>query len=67
MGKEEKYVVRLQAGQRQWLEATPRERRVAPAVLKRARVLLMADASAQGPGWSDVRIAPFERVRIDGA
>ncbi len=57
MGKEEKYVVRLQAGQREWLEATLHEGRVAPAVLKRARVLLLADASTQGPGWSDVRIA----------
>ncbi len=57
MGKEEKYVVRLHTGQRGWLQAMVREGHVAPAVLKRARVLLMADASAQGPGWSDVRIA----------
>jgi len=57
MGKEEKYVVRLQAGQREWLQAVVRERRVAPAVLKRARVLLMADTSTHGPGWSDVQIA----------
>ena len=55
MGKE-KYVVRLQAGRRKWLQATLREGRVAPAVLKRARVLLMADSSAHGPGLSDVRI-----------
>jgi transposase len=57
MGKEEKYVVRLHAGQREWLQATVRAGGVAPAALKRARVLLLADASAEGPGWSDVRIA----------
>ena len=57
MGKEEKYVVRLQAKQRGWLQATVRKGRVAPAVLNRARVLLMADAAARGPGLSDVRIA----------
>jgi transposase len=57
MGKEEKYMVRLQAGQRERLQATLREGRAAPAALKRARVLLLADASAEGPGWSDARIA----------
>jgi transposase len=57
MGKEDKYVVRLHAGQRERLQETLREGRAAPAARKRARVLLLADASAEGPGWSDARIA----------
>ena len=62
MGKEEKYVVRLNAGQREWLKGIVSKSRTSAAVLNRARVLLYADSSPHGPGWSDERIAEYLKV-----
>jgi transposase len=64
MGKEAKYVVRLEAQDREWLQAIIREECLSPSVLTRAQVLLKADASAQGPGWSDEQTAAFLQVGI---
>jgi len=64
MGKEAKYVVRLEPGQREYLEAIIRESSLSETVLKRAQVLLMADASAKGPGWSDEDIARLLKVCV---
>ena len=62
MGKESKYVVRLEIEDREWLEAIVREACLASTVLQRARVLLMADASAEGPARSDEEIASVLKV-----
>lgn len=64
MGKEAKYVVRLNAGQRAWLKGIVSESAASAAVLNRARVLLLADASPLGPGWSDERIATNLKVGV---
>jgi transposase len=63
MGKEEKHVVRLGARQRERLQVLIREGASA-TVLKRAQVLLKADTSPQGPGWSDERIAGSLEVGV---
>lgn len=64
MGKEAKYAVRLEPGQREYLEAIIRESSLSETVLKRAQVLLMADASAKGPGSSDEDIARLLKVCV---
>ena len=55
MGKEAKYVVRLTGEERLWLEQLVSGKRVAAAKALRARMLLKADAD--GPAWTDSRIA----------
>ena len=40
------------------------QRSASASVLKRAWVLLKADASPQGPGWSDERIAKFANAGL---
>lgn len=57
MGKEAKYVVRLEADERLSLETLIGQKRVAADKALRARMLLKADVGGGGPGWSDVRIA----------
>jgi transposase len=57
MGKEAKWVVRLDATERQELEALLAAPRVATERVLRARVLLKADEGAQGPAWPDTAIA----------
>jgi len=52
-----RYVVRLEAAERARLERLVSVGRGAAAKLTRARVLLQADESAGGLGWTDVRIA----------
>ena len=64
MGKEAKYAVRLEPDQREYLEAIISDSSRSETVLKRARVLLMADASAKGPGWSDEDIARLLKVCV---
>jgi transposase len=64
MGKEAKHGVRLGAKDRDRLQALVRKGGVSASVLKRARVLLKADESPQGPGWSDERIAEFAEVGL---
>jgi transposase len=64
MGKEAKHVVRLGARDREWLEVLIREGGASASVLKRAWVLLKADSSPRGPGWSDERIAEFANAGL---
>ncbi len=56
----EKYVVRLSAEEREWLEKLTRSGKVGARTLRRAWILLQTDAStdasAAGPGWSDEEI-----------
>jgi len=64
MGKEAKHVVRLRATEREWLEVLIRKGKASASVVKRARVLLKADESQNGPGWSDERIAASAMVGL---
>ena len=64
MGKEAKHVVRLVAKDREWLQVLVRKGGASASVFKRALVLLKADESPQGPGWSDERIAEFAKVGL---
>ncbi len=52
-----KYVVRLDAEERQQLEGIIRTGRGAASRLLKARILLKADVSAEGGGWDDAQIA----------
>ena len=52
-----KYVVRLSAEERTALECITSKGKHAAAKLLKARILLKADVSEAGDGWSDVRIA----------
>src|SRR6516162_5145675 len=51
-----KYVVRLSADEREQLEALIRKGKSPAQRLLKARILLMADVSQAGEGWSDSRI-----------
>ena len=51
-----RYVVRLDAGEREQLEALIRKGKGAAQTLLKARILLKADVSEAGEGWSDSRI-----------
>src|ERR1700722_18660261 len=51
-----KYVVRLSAGEREHLEALIRKGKSPARRLLKARILLKADVSEAGEGWSDSRI-----------
>lgn len=53
MEKQVKYVVRLEAEERQQLLDLVAKGKRAAAVLTRARILLKADAGADGPDWKD--------------
>jgi hypothetical protein len=52
-----KYVVRLTTEERKELEEMIRTGRQAAYRLLKARILLKADVSSDGPGWEDARIA----------
>ena len=52
-----KYIVRLIANERAELNDLIRTGKRAASVLLHARILLKADASADGPGWDDASIA----------
>jgi hypothetical protein len=52
-----KYVVRLSGQERDQLEALIRKGKRAAQLVTRARILLKADVSEAGEGWSDRRIA----------
>jgi hypothetical protein len=51
-----KYVVRLSAQEREQLEALVRKGKGPARRLLKARILLKADVSEGGPGWSDSKI-----------
>jgi transposase len=58
-GKEnavKKYVVRLSSDEREQLETLIRKGKGPARRLLKARILLKADVSERGPGWSDSRI-----------
>jgi transposase len=57
MGKEAKYVVRLTIAERECLETLIARGRAAADKLLRARILLKADVSEAGPGWTDPELA----------
>jgi hypothetical protein len=60
VGKEiavKKYVVKLSAEERERLEALVRAGKSPAQLLTRARILLKADASEAGEGWSDSAIS----------
>jgi transposase len=50
-----KYIVRLEPGEREQLQALINKGKVAGFKIRHANMLLMADAD--GPGWSDEKIA----------
>ncbi len=52
-----RYVVQLELEERAQLERMVSVGKRAAAMLTHARVLLQADQSASGPGWTDARIA----------
>ena len=52
-----KYVVKLSAEERKRLEAVIRAGKNSAQMLTRARILLKADVSEAGEGWSDSAIA----------
>ena len=56
MGKDAKFVVRLESEEWEQLTAMVSKGRGAAAVLRRARVLLKADVGRRGPGWTDAKI-----------
>lgn len=56
MLKQVKYVVRLEAEERQQLLDLVGKGKRAASVLTRARILLKADAGAEGPDWKDDEI-----------
>ncbi len=55
--RNKKYIIRLNADERQMLGKLARSGRAAARKITRARVLLKADAGEGGPGWTDERIA----------
>jgi len=62
MGKEAKFVVRLNDAERQSLQDLLAGKRVAADKILRARILLKADAD--GPAWSDPEIAEAFNVGV---
>ena len=64
MGKEAKYVVRLDGTERQELETLLATPRAAAERVLRARVLLKADEGEQGPAWSDTAIADAFEISV---
>ena len=64
MGKDAKYVVRLSGEERQQLQSMVDAGRGSKETRQRARVLLKADQSEAGPGWTDERTAEFAEASL---
>ena len=64
MGKEAKWVVRLDAPERQELETVVATPRAAAERVLRARVLLKADEGAGGPAWPDTQITDAFEISV---
>lgn len=64
MGKEAKWVVRLDGPERQELETVVATPRAAAERVLRARVLLKADEGAGGPAWPDTQIADAFEISV---
>jgi transposase len=64
MGKDAKFIVRLEAVERQQLQALVDEGRGSKSVRQRARVLLKADEGDGALSWTDERVAEFAEVSL---
>jgi transposase len=64
MVKDVKYVVRLEPEERQLLLDLVSKGKRAASVLARGRILLKADAGAEGPGWDDRAIAEGVEISL---
>lgn len=64
MGKDAKYVVRLDGTERQELERLLATPRAATERVLRARVLLKTDEGEQGPAWTDALIADAFEISV---
>ena len=64
MGREIKYVVRLESEERDQLQRMVDEGRGSKSVRQRARVLLKTDQADGAPAWSDERVAEFAEVSL---
>jgi transposase len=64
MGKDAKWVVRLEASERQELETVLATPRAAAERVLRARVLLKADEGVGGPAWPDTQIADAFEISV---
>jgi transposase len=64
MGKDAKYIVRLEGQERERLQALVDEGRGSKSSRQRARVLLKADEAEGAPGWTDERVAEFAEVSL---
>jgi hypothetical protein len=60
-----KYVVRLSGEEREGLETLLRKGKSPAQRQLKARILLKADVSEAGEGWSDSRIIGFRDQRVD--
>ena len=59
-----KDIVRLSTSEREALEGVGNKGKVAAAKRQRAHMLLTADASAEGPAWTDAQIAEALEVSV---
>jgi transposase len=64
MGKDAKFIVRLESEERQQLQVLVDAGRGTKTARQRARVLLKADQSDEAPGWPDQRVAEFAEVSL---
>lgn len=64
MPREAKYIVRLEAAERDQLQNLIARGGRAASILTRARILLKADRSETGPTWKDERIAEFAETSL---
>ena len=64
MGREIKYIVRLESAERDQLQQMVDEGRGSKSVRQRARVLLKTDQADGAPAWSDERVAEFAEVSL---
>jgi len=64
MGKDAKYIVRLEPDERLRLQSLVDEGRGSKTARQRARVLLKADQAEGAPGWTDERVAEFAEVSL---
>lgn len=64
MGKDAKYIVRLESDERLRLQTLVDAGRGSKTVRQRARVLLKADQAEGSPAWTDERVAEFAEVSL---
>ena len=64
MGKEAKYVVRLDEDEHNELRQIVDQGLRSKSVRQRARILLKADETADAPAWPDDRVAEFAEVSL---